>query len=526
MVVYENEFFTLTANNDNALFITVSKIGYELRQFNSIIIDLPIIQLTNFNNLKNAISMITSEPIHIGSIRPRVEVILSSDGLEASIKLNISAQEMTENRINISSEIIDALNSRGITEGLEQDIFTKPIAVQNETPVAKGVPPINGEDAKITYYTPSNKKPIIKEDGSINYYELHLIDNVQKGEWVGEKIPATLGTPGKTVDGTLIPPRKGKDLLLKYDRKTIGEFIEGDKIVLRALIDGAIKFDKGKIKIDTHLIIDGDVDYNTGNIDFEGYITIQGSVNDTFSVTAKNDISINGPIGIGAVGKILSKEGSIYIKGGVFGKGIAQIEAANNVYIKYCNDCKITAGEDINIGFYALDSELNAKDINLNPVSGKIIGGTINAEIKVTASMIGNRSEKKTQIYVKGFDRLAIKAEYEKVLLNYKYFLEDINRVKRQLEVYENLMSGAEYANMEEYNDYRKKFDYIMNELKILDEYRKKLEKILGTQGEGAIDVTKAAYPETYIEIKNLSKRINSVVKGTFYFSDRELHHE
>ena len=59
-----------------------------------------------------------------------------------------------------------------------------------------------------------------------------------------------------------------------------------------------------------------------------------------------------------------------------------------------------------------------------------------------------------------------------------------------------------------------------------MDEYSKKLQQILETKGEGEIDVSKAAYPETYIQIKNMQKRIDSIVKGSFYVLDKELHHK
>ena len=121
------------------------------------------------------------------------------------------------------------------------------------------------------------------------------------------------------------------------------EFPENNKIVLRALYDGAVIIQDGKVRVDNHLIIAGDVSYDTGNIVFDGYVTIQGTVNDGFSVIAKNDISINSPMGIGAIEKIESKEGSIYIKGGIFGKKLAIIQAKKNIYTKYTNECTLVA---------------------------------------------------------------------------------------------------------------------------------------------------------------------------------------
>lgn len=138
--------------------------------------------------------------------------------MEAKIKLNIAAKEFAENKIAISSGIIEALNKAGVTEGLF-DLFQKPVTVRKEAPAAKGIKPQNGEDAVIRYYEIQEKKPIVKEDGSVNRYGLNLICNVKNSYWLGEKIPPSDGKPGKTVTGKIIPERRGLDLKLKYGRK-------------------------------------------------------------------------------------------------------------------------------------------------------------------------------------------------------------------------------------------------------------------------------------------------------------------
>ncbi len=521
MEVFKNEFLALIAE-DNKLFIAVIHPGYNLKDFNNVILENPTFQLCNFMGLKNAIEEASGKKVHIGNIKPRIDVIVTSDEMEAKIILNITAKEFIEKKVEISTEIIDALNAKGVTEGL-CNLFNKPINVQKEVVVAEGIPPTHGQDAVVQYFKLSEKKPLVQEDGSVNHYDLNLIDNVKANAWVGEKIPPTEGKPGKTVTGKLVPARYGRDIKLKYDRKTIAEYNEDGKIVLRALNDGAVKFEGEKIKVDNHLVIPRDVGYETGNIHFDGYVTIEGTVKDGFSVTAKNDIEIKSPMGIGAVDKIVSLTGSVYIKGGIFGKAIAKVEAHKNVFVKYCNECTITAGDDINVGFYALDSNLTAKRVLIDPLHGKIIGGVISAQIQIVSGIIGNKSEKKTLINVSGFDRLAIKAEFENLLCKYKDLLQEANKTKRQLEIFESSLSGAEYANMEEYNRYIRQYDEVVDQIKSLDEHRQRLQKILETKGEGEVGIFKAAYPETYLNIKNMQKRINTIVNGSFYVINREL---
>lgn len=523
MELYKNEYFSLISDRDS-LYISVYRAGYEIRAFNNLLLDMPTIQLHSFANLKNALDDSSGLRIFIGNIKPRVEVTISVDEMEAKIKLNITAKEFADNKISISSEIVSALNKAGVSEGLDE-LFQKPITVQKEMSIAKGIKPKDGKDALIKYYEIQDKKPIVKDDGSVNHYDLNLIDNVKKGDWLGEKIPPTDGKPGRTVNNKMLPARRGIDFKLKYDRKTVEEFEENGKTVLRAAIDGAVLIEGDKIRVDNHLIIAEDVGYETGNITFDGYVTVKGTIKDGFSVIAKNDISIQGNMGLGVIDKLISKEGSIYIKGGIFGKSISVIEAKKSVFVKYCNACRITAGEDINVGFYALDSNLKAKNVIMDSIHGKVIGGTITAEIQVVAGVIGNKSEKKTYITVSGFDRVAIKNEFEQLLEKYKVMLTEVNKVKRQIELFELNTSDGEYVNSTEYNQYLRKYEDILGGIRMLDEYRKRLQQILETKGEGEIGISKAAYPETVIEIKNMQKRINSIVSGSFYVIDKELHH-
>jgi len=46
-------------------------------------------------------------------------------------------------------------------------------------------------------YELEEPRPEIREDGKANYYELKLINKVKAGDWLGERIDATEGFPGK-----------------------------------------------------------------------------------------------------------------------------------------------------------------------------------------------------------------------------------------------------------------------------------------------------------------------------------------
>lgn len=524
MILLENEFFTIIEQNDK-VYIKVEKEGFDVKEFNNILSQVPRLNFTKFLNLKRAFENCDNQEVEIGNFKPEIEIITSSDEMECRVKLNMHEDYLKENNKEVVTKTIKALNQNGINEGIINDVLYRELTSIREVLIAKGVLPINGEDAIIKLYELSERRPEIRKDGRADFYDLNLIDIVKKGDWLGEKIPATEGQDGKTVTGKIVPAMKGKDKLLRYDTHTVEEVIENEKSVLRAKVDGAVIIENGKVKVDNHLIIQGDVDYSTGSLNFNGFITIKGTVKDGFSVTAKNDISILSDMGIGATGKILSLEGSIYIKGGVNGRGTTIVEAQKDVYTKYCNEAKITAGGKIDIGFYSMDSELTAQRVLLDKKNGRVLGGRINAETQIVAGVVGNKYEKKTEINVNGFDRLTMKKEFQELLQNYKKLLKYAEDLKTEIDIYSfkfSINESREYIH--DYNLQLKKYEEIMDEIAELDRKRLILQQTLQSKGEGQISVLRGAFPETQIQIKAIRKRINHLVSGTFFAQGKELH--
>ncbi|SHJ68647.1 DUF342 domain-containing protein [Tepidibacter formicigenes] len=526
MEIFTNNYFNIFEEKEK-VYILVNCSGFNINDFSTLLKNYPRISIKHFLNLKNALDNGCKAPVEIGILKPKIEINISSDNMKASIKLNITNDEFQENKQIIMNEILSELESHNIVYGILYKVLNNELKVQEDILIAQGTAPINGKDAIIKYVQLPDRKPTIRDDGSANYYEMNLIYEVKKGDYLGEKIPATQGIPGKTIQNTLLPPKPGRDKLLHFDRKTVGEFKEGEKITLRALIDGAVSYDNGKISILNHLIIHGDVGYETGNIDFNGYVTIKGTVCDDFTVIADKDISIEGDLGIGAINKIISKNGDIYIKGGISGKGKAIIQAGKSVFVKYSNSCTINAEESINIGFYSIDSILSSKTIIVDPEKGRIIGGEINAYAKVVTNTIGNITERKTVVNVKGFDRKKIKKELDELLIQYKKCLIEIEKNKREMKIYENTVDDFNaLKNIKEYIYYYNIHEKLMSQLSKLEQRRKTLLDYLESKGEGEVSILKSAYPQTFLEIKKLQKIIKKVTTGTFYAKDNKLHSE
>ena len=82
----------------------------------------------------------------------------------------------------------------------------------------KGKHPINGNNARIEFLVNVNKKIIpdfIGEEESIDYKDLSIVENVEEGQQLAEKIEATKGEEGINVFGDKIETKIGKDIETK-----------------------------------------------------------------------------------------------------------------------------------------------------------------------------------------------------------------------------------------------------------------------------------------------------------------------
>lgn len=525
MDFFINDFFKLSLDQTNVM-ITVTQAGYEIKEFSKVTELFPRFKLTGYGALTKALQAVEKEPVMIGVWRDKIDLELSKDEMAAYVRLNMTSSEIQEERERLGSEIVALLNANDIRNGIRRELFTQPLSGGEKILAAEGIPPVHGVDAEIRYYQLEEKKPLVKTDGSVNHYELNLIDQVSKGDWLGEKIPPTEGKPGVTVNGKPLKPKDGRDKRLKYDVRTVEEVDEGDRVLLIAKVNGAVRYRDGKIGVDNHLVIGGNVDYSTGNINFDGFITIEGTVEDGFVVVAERDITINGDMGIGAAGRIESRSGSVLVKGGVNGKGVAEIIAGRNIYVKFSNEAKLTAGQSIHVGLYALDSILKSKKIFINPEGGKLIGGEVHAEHQVITGSIGNKFERATLVNVKGFERLNVKEELDNVLVRYRELIKEADGVRRQLEIFEANISKLDEKAIATYKMLSHQYEGILDEALKLNDRIEELQETLKTRGEGEVKVLQTVYPKTMLEIKNMQKRVREMTTGSFYVKDRSLHFE
>ena len=310
----------------------------------------------------------------------------------------------TITQVERRNQIEKLLQENNIKHGI-LDIKIESIVSGKAVLIAQGTPPIKGDDAKVTYLQPPARKPVIREDGKADYYDMNFIYEIEEGAWLGEKIHAKPGIPGTNVYNEPVTAQNGRDVSLKYDRKSAYEVEEDGKTIIRSKISGILEDNKGIVGVNYHLPINGDVGIETGNIDFHGSISIRGTVHPGFSVVAKGDISIEGPEGVSGAKLIKSMDGDVFIRGGIFGLGQTRVEAGGNIFVKHVNDAHLVAGANVNIGFYALGSNISGHSIMVDERKGKIIGGTAIAKSTIVTAVSGNHLERRTELIINSVNK-------------------------------------------------------------------------------------------------------------------------
>ena len=509
----KNDYFDLFIESSDVV-IRPKKIGYPLKSFDMITRAHPRLKITSFSSLRTALTGIGEDWV-IGHWLPLVEATVSGDKMEVELRVNATSEDIDKKEIDVVTEARKTLDEIGILYG-QQELSSEYFSQNPVVTGAVGKPPVNGENAIITYIERPIRKPVIREDGSANYYEMNFVFQVSEGDWLGEKILAEDGEDGIDVFGDAIPALKGSDLALQYDRQSVGEHNEEGKIVIRALHDGALEFINDQVVVGKHLAIEGDVGAGTGSITFDGSITVKGSVHAGYSVIATEDISIEGNEGVTNAKLIQSTKGGVYIKGGVFGGGVTVVEAKRSIFIKHANNCKLF-GQEVHVGLYLFGTEVFADEVFVDKNEGKIIGGTVEALFTIECSSVGNNLERKTVLRVSGVDKKTLNDEIREMAQSLKKHQKIVEQLENHANLFNKDSMSQPIVQQKAYDKVIETIDTNKDEMIRIDKEIQLYFAKMKNAKECQIEVVNEAYPGTVIQIgkslSNLRKKTNGVFK-------------
>jgi|GEM_PF-1194002 len=298
-----------------------------------------------------------------------------------------------EGSLQPESAIQRDLTAAGVVKGIDQDNLRKAaqgIKLARSEHIADYISPSMGDDARLKHLISHEVKPLLREDGTIDFREINLIKNVTNGEPLVRKIPPTIGTPGYLVTGREIPGKRGADLSLKRFAGEGTAISPDDPELIVAVRSGAYKqMTDGSVKILDLYEIKGGLDYSTGNIHSTSSVVVNGDVKSGFSIESSGDVLIRGLIENASV----TTDGHLNVKQGIT-QGFAPIIVGGSLNAMYIYNRPAIRAAEINVNEMISNSRLIVEG---SVTAKKIVGGEIIAKGDILVENAGSdRSISKT----------------------------------------------------------------------------------------------------------------------------------
>lgn len=472
---------------------------------------------SDFDEIAKAVNRANGEKVKIADFDPAIyqdgdaKIVISKDKMrgEAIIIPPKGGNPVTVERV------VDLARREGVKVDIDEDAIKN--AIENreyDKPfcIAKGIPPVNGEDARIDYKFKPKKDNIVPkevEDGKVDFKKLDLINNVTKGEIIGVKIPATTGEAGKNVLGEVVPATPGKDIILTPGKNVK---ISDNGMRLISEIDGEIVFKKNIVHVYPVHVVNGDVDYSTGDIDFIGCVVVKGSIIEGFTVECEGNLEVYHSIS----GAFVECNGDVIVRGGILGKEKGSVKAGGNIVAKFIENADCDAKNDVIVEKAIMNSNIKASRVCVRGVNGLIVGGNIQAVDEIESPIIGSELAVKTNLVVGiNKDFLEKIKEFEERKSDILRNLEKVNQAIEMLKKIKERSGELSVENIKKLSktlNLKKQLE--LNLLEIEEEIMSLEEQIENSKG-GRIKAEKIVYPGVIITIKKGTLRVKDCFKYT-----------
>lgn len=454
-----------------------------------------------------ALEEATGKPVLVAPRKPeldqpgRVELMIASDQMSAQIQLlpPLGGKKVTP------EDVVAALNQKGVIHGIdfariaaaiEQEEYYEPIVV------AQGTESVDGEDSSVNYQFLLDKeaRPTHLLDGSVDYRNLDLVENVEAGTLLASINPATAGTPGKTVLGNILPAKDGRNYPL-----LVGKNVElsEDGLEARAKMDGQVVRIQGRLDVLPIFEVPGDVDYSTGNIKFNGTVIVHGVIRDGFKVEAKGNVQVNGSV----EGAIIMSQADVILRGGVRGQGKASIEAGGSFIARFVEKAQVKAQDTIQISEAAMHSRLEAGTrVIVEGGRGWLVGGKAAAGEEIRARTIGSKIGTSTDLEV-GYNP-QLREYLQEVQTQLDELSKQLESVIQAIRLADKGLLSRNASSQERdqlYVKLRKTDEELSTKVRELEEEKHQLELSMEQLGKGAVRASEVIHPGVRVTIGRIA---------------------
>lgn len=398
-------------------------------------------------------------------------------------------------RLEEQNSVRYGIDSQAITDALAQD------QVEERILVASGKPPVNGTDGEIIYnfQTEFNVLGQTEESGRVNYKELNLFANVEKGQIIATRTTPTAGEKGMDVLGNTIDALDGKEAKFVYGKNV---YLSEDGNNLLAGIDGKADLNGNRVLVSKVYAVPGDVDMSVGNIDFAGDVVIGGNVLNGFTVKAQGSIEVHGVV----EGAVLEAGDNIRVFGGVRGAGRAQLKSGGSVFVRYVEQSSINAQNDVEADTI-MHSNIYAHG-KITVVNGKamIVGGNIYSGHEVTVTNLG------AEVGVSTTVKIDILPGTLERMAEIKERIAEIMADLSNLTVLKNKMISSDKIDVTKKVRVINDIMTLQNEQEKLLQENKQLKESIETAKQGKVSVKGRAHPGVRIYIGKAMEEITAPV--------------
>lgn len=359
-------------------------------------------KVRNFDRGKVELAVARADKVPVKIAEPQEE-----ERIDATVKVTVSPDKMKayvtftppdNGRMLTLEEVLDELSKNGVIYGINRtnlETLVKYPVYNEMICIAEGTPPVNGENGKVEFHFDIKRdhRPTILEDGRVDFRELNLIQNIEKGGVLCSLIPPTPGKPGKTVAGTDIPALDGKPAVLPRGRNVV---VSEDGTQLVAGIDGQISYIDGKVSVFATHEVKADVDNSTGNINFIGNVVVMGNVLSGFTIEAGGNVEVMGVV----EGATIRAGGDIILRRGMQGMGKGILISGGDIIARYIENSNVEARNDIKAEAIMHSNVKCGNKLEISGRKGLLVGGSCKVGKEIIAKVIGSHLATVTEIEV------------------------------------------------------------------------------------------------------------------------------
>jgi len=449
-----------------------------------------------------------------------INIEISPDKMKAYISFNRPETSPENEKQFTTREIIELLNKKGVVFGINESyiellaqypVYNEPVCI------AEGKYQLDGQDGIIQFHFDVERKgkPSIMEDGTINFKELDLIQNVNKDQVLCTLIPPVPGKPGMNVLGKEIPPKEGMPAKFPLGKNV---YISEDGLYLKASIDGQVIFSGDKVNVYACHEINGDVDNSTGNISFIGNVIIKGNVLSGFTVEAGGNVEVWGVV----EGAVIKAAGDIILRRGMMGMNKGILSSGGDIYAKFIESSTVYAEKNIKAEAIMHSNVKCGNTLELSGKKGLLVGGTCKVGKEIAVKTIGSQLSTMTEIDV-GIDP-TLRERHKSLKEEAEILKRDITKANQAVALLKKMrmsgtltpdkqiLLGKSIRTLEHYTD----------RLKTIQEEIKEIENRIKQQAGGRIRCYNCIYPATKITIGSCMMVVREVLHYCNVFNDGE----